>query len=376
MIPQLAINQHAALLTAVLTLAGDVLGQLAASDAPEFDRAEFEAQLSNGRWLLDRLDQQLADVAALSRDERTALYEAFINDISFDCHIDASDFAFRFPGLPRHVRSVGRRLLVAFYEILRQGYPALDGAAPGFVLDRRSLERGFFDPNGTPRPCPACLELDMYAADDGSPSTTSCDHYLPKYLYPALSVHPANLVFVCMPCNDRRKGRRDPLTACRGSAAVDERTARGALLRTYLPFLRHAAPDLRFTFSPGAVALTAESEAARERVANLDRVYRLAETWTKVLPQIVDEFYVDVCVGQQREPSANAVREVLGKAVRIGERYTTERKGALLKGRYAEHLLDGQVDALSAEWMRRREEELSAGALRDEPDDAVLASET
>lgn len=360
MIPRLEHNVHAAALSRLQQLAGALLRHLAdAQPGSRLDEERLRAELPEAEPLVARLASRIdALLASTNPAQRAELAEAFANDVGFDGKHDAADFLFRYPGLPAAVRQAAGPLLAAFYDrLLRGGFSTTGPDGVELTLDRHLTEHGFFDANDGIRACPACLENKMVVVRNAS--TVSCDHFLPKSIYAPLSVHPANLVFTCPACNDRLKRAKDPLTAAGGAAsATAERTAAGALRRSYLPFLRPAEQELQLRFSrrSGARAslrLTAATPEARVRVANLDRLFELTGTWTAALPMAERELYEKL----EQPLTTGTVTAILDEAVRSGRGPLVQLKdGAFVRSHYAAYLRATDLRALIEEWTERIEE--------------------
>jgi hypothetical protein len=357
MILRLRTNAYAGELLSILALASALVDHLASCQSPALD----DAALPAAGWLLRHLHAQIEELLGnTTQSERRQLAAAVTNDIQFDRKIDSRSFRFQYPELPAHVQRHSRPLFTAFYDILcRPGFPP---AATGeHALDRRLIERGFFERNEGIRACPACMEAEIAPAADGAPITSDCDHFLPRFRYGPLAIHPQNLVFTCIPCNERRKGSRDPLS---GSGPSHDRrgrrTAAGALRRSYLPYRRAAQSELRIEFAPEGVTLTADTELERERVANLDCLYGLSRVWSDVLPRAEREMFEEL----EGPPTRKAVEAVLRSTEDRGRGAPERLKhGVFLRSRYAAHLRDGQLDVLTKEWQRKSAELRSSAAL-------------
>jgi len=120
---------------------------------------------------------------------------------------------------------------IGFYEdVLRQapkptknvvGFPPCLFSDPhASQFGAQEFLRAFHDKNKSKLTiCPACDEA-SYSIYAGTVYTNTgevkieadIDHYLPKESYPHLACHPYNLVPTCLPCNQRKKRNKDPLS--------------------------------------------------------------------------------------------------------------------------------------------------------------------
>jgi 5-methylcytosine-specific restriction endonuclease McrA len=365
MILALKRNAYANELSTCVDLAGALLEHLAACSGPPVDPAALATSVPHGAWLSERLSTEIDDlVKRTTPAERQALAEAYTNDVEWDRNVDQPAFRFEYPGLPETVRDPAGKLLAAFYDkLLKSGFKLATSDGSSLVLDRKRLEQGFFARN-TVRSCPACMEVSIERGAHGRSSPSSCDHFLPKSLYGPLAIHPQNLVFVCSDCNERRKGRRDPLTAASGPQAEQERTSAGALKNSYLPYKRSALGDLKLVFERHRVALTADTNEALVRLAALDRLYDLSGTWSDVLPRAERELFTWL----ESLPTARSTTAVLDRAERLGAGTPEELEpGQYLRGRYASHLRAAHLETLKKEWQQRSREERLCSVIYETP---------
>ena len=135
-------------------------------------------------------------VLALPQTDREALWHAVAVDVAFEEAFDRPDFAFAFPALDEHVRKVATQLLVSMYETVFSGRGFALPANPSAT--RTSWEEAFREANPTIKVCPACLLYHLEGRIQNR-AAVDADHYLPRALYPPLSVHGLNLVPICKP---------------------------------------------------------------------------------------------------------------------------------------------------------------------------------
>lgn len=363
MILRLKTNAYASELMSILDLVSVLTAHLAACQHSTLDEDAFTTEIPRAEWLLKYLRGHIEELLLhTTRLERKLLDEAVKNDRRFDVNVDSRSFRFQYPGLPEHVRKHSKALLTAFYDALvNKGFPVTRSDGTTLVVDRRLLERGFLERNKGIRACPACMETEISLTADDVPTTTDCDHFLPRFLYGPLAIHPQNLVFICMLCNQRRKGRSDPLVSSGESRIqMQERTAAGQLRRSYLPYRRSAWSELRVNFAREGVTLTADTNIARERVANLDRVFGLAGVWSDVLPRAEREMFEEL----DGPPTKISVKVVLENTESRGQGVPEQlRQGAFLRGRYAAHLREDHLEVLTKEWQRKSKERRRAAAV-------------
>jgi hypothetical protein len=369
MILPLKTNAYAPELMSILDLVEALIDHLATCDGPVLSGADLEAaaacaKLPDAVQLLEGLRAYVETLLRRTTPADRALLAAAIkNDRRFDQNVDSNSYRLQYPGLSARIREHATPLLVAFYERVRsRGIAVLSEGGDELMINREMLERGFFERNAGIRACPVCMEAEIALSAEGAASTTDCDHYLPKYLYGPLAVHPQNLVFICLLCNQRRKGRRDPLTGLGANAARARRIAAGALRTSYLPYRRPALPELKVTFTREGVTLGAETPSACERVANLDRVFGLARAWGEVLPRAEREMFEEL----KAPPTKKAVKAILMDTEQRGQGPSEHLKqGVYLRSRYATHLREDCLGALTSEWRRKAKELRLSASLYD-----------
>ncbi len=327
MILRLKANAYEQELMSLLDLAATLVTYLAAYQGKVLDETTFVAEVPCGEWLLRHLRAHINELLGhTTRQDRKLLAKAVRNDRQFDKNIDSRSFSLQYPALPEHIRRHSKALFTALYDsLLGQGFKITRDDGRTLVVDRRLLERGFFEANQGLRACPACLEGEIFPAGNGAPTTIDCDHFLPKFIYGPLAIHPQNLVFICMPCNQRRKGRRDPLTSP-GAADVQtrQRTEAGSLRRSYLPYRRCARSEMRIEFARAKVTLTADTDVACERVASLDRVFGLAQVWSEVLPRAEREMFEELKGPPTRESVKAVLDDTEGRGQGVPEQLSKE----------------------------------------------------
>jgi len=97
-----------------------------------------------------------------------------------------------------------------FYDVITQkGFPA---SVSGYRCDINAqvINAETLSKNDGLYVCPVCDGTWMERTSTGI--LGSIDHFLPRSIYPALSVHPYNLLPICTTCNEKIKKDNDPLT--------------------------------------------------------------------------------------------------------------------------------------------------------------------
>ena len=148
------------------------------------------------------------------------------------------------------------------------------------AITRDEFVSEFYNMNSNLNVCPAC---------DGKPpgrigrkSLSELDHFLPKSDYPFLSIHPLNLVPICMECNDLRvKGDQDPIDNHNNAPMANGFFPyTNAALNSLVVFVsRRQAGQHEITLSEAKIKVS-------RRVNSLNRLYRLDARWQGEISQI------------------------------------------------------------------------------------------
>src|SRR5579884_3025216 len=203
---------------------------------------------------------------------RQQIIDAFKNDTNFFAQFSgqgAAQFKFLFntnPGLKKaeKIRRMLVSLMVVFYEdLFYNGFPS-------YVADmnRKAFLHAFWDANKTLEVCPACdaprpdVNEQYYHCD--------IDHFLPKSLYPFLSMQSTNLVPLCTDCNRYVKRDKDPL----------DQSLPDPLVNTFHPYGRPAINEIkvvvyRETNGERKVRLEESCGGASRRIELLNDVFDL-----------------------------------------------------------------------------------------------------
>jgi hypothetical protein len=200
---------------------------------------------------------------------------------TFDYHTQLTDDA----------RKVLKPLFQAFYtDLLAGGFPASIHGFPPDKFDRDSFITAFWEANKEMRVCPAC---DGPRSDtEGDKHFDDADHYLPKSEYPFFSLHPANLVPLCLQCNRTFKGDRDPadilpLTPQERDPLYQQ--THGPLTGAFFPYAPQPAISeltLQVSRTPAGerqMCFEDRNGMPSRRAASYTRVFHLPNRWTDPL---------------------------------------------------------------------------------------------
>lgn len=212
-------------------------------------------------------------VLALPLQDRLALADAVAVDLNFESGGDRHEFAFF--GLAKEARKAGKELMGSMYEdVFGRGHFLLGG---GEVGSRRTWEDAFRAANPDLRVCPACLAGLLETRIEGR-SAIDLDHYLPKSLYPPLTVHGPNLVPLCSRCNSRAKGEKDPL---------QDGQHRHTPSSVWFPYAGAGLDEAHLAFElAGSIHITVQLEGTgegKQRAENFDSLYLVSKAWSEQL---------------------------------------------------------------------------------------------
>jgi hypothetical protein len=214
-------------------------------------------------------------------NKKEEVLNAFLHDIKFHTHLDDSDFKFSYTVLlDDNTKRVVKPLMVVFYEFLDSGF-ALCFRGQQIKINRDTLIISFFESNPNLEVCPAC---DGSRPDKiNSKIYADADHFLPKSKYPFLSIHPANIVPLCLDCNRLFKVSFDP---------IDEPN-NAPLLNSFHPYGRCAIEniDIKVVINDKGVKriLIVDKDGTQSRrVKNLNSTLKLEQRWRDRLRQSVD----------------------------------------------------------------------------------------
>ncbi|HEY2478202.1 MAG TPA: hypothetical protein VGI17_05680 [Solirubrobacterales bacterium] len=285
-------------------------------------------------------------VLALPRPEREELWRAVAADVAFDESFDQPDFAFAFHALDESTRRAGRQLLVSMYETVFSG--------GGFALPvdpkatRTTWELAFREANPSIRVCPACLLSNLEERIENR-AAIDADHYLPRALYPTLSVHGLNLVPTCKTCNQTAKRQKNPLGSGDGAEPL------GSI---WFPYRQAGVEDLALGFQLRSAntetLVNFAGKPGAERQAELfDELFLLSTRWSRTLPSIHSRIVTQVLTYLKVHPdlasplTEPAVADVLRTLGSMMEHELSNTPGEYVAGRYCAWLAETAA-ALSA----------------------------
>lgn len=236
-------------------------------------------------------------VLALALRDRISLANAVAADLEYEAGDDG--FEFEFSQLEADARKAGKELMGSMYsDVFGRGSFLFSN---GEEANRRTWEEAFRDANPDLHVCPACLASLLETRIENR-SAIDLDHYLPKSLYPPLSVHGPNLVPLCSRCNSRAKGEKDPL---------EDEEGRRSLKSVWLPYTDAGLEEAHIAFE-----LTGDSHATArlqgrgdggQRAENFDSLYLVSKTWSEELIGIHNGLCAEISVrGAQRGAPLNS----------------------------------------------------------------------
>lgn len=169
-------------------------------------------------WLIAKHKQKLLDsleefYVHTNQAEKQAIVDAFRYDITYHEHLDDPTFVFQLQPkrqLPSPLAESVGKWLKNFYDVVtKKGVPA---AVTGYKtnINGQLILEEFKAINTEMYVCPACDGTWIKRTSTGFTGAT-IDHFLPCSKYPALSVHPFNLIPICATCNRIIKDDKDPL---------------------------------------------------------------------------------------------------------------------------------------------------------------------
>ncbi|MCI8401794.1 MAG: hypothetical protein HFI38_06835 [Lachnospiraceae bacterium] len=265
--------------------------------------------------------------------ERTKACRAFASDREYVKHIDDGAY-----GLHRRSASgdgqerpleILSRLCNDLYDIIRKGLPEKEDSFSVFLLQKEYEEAN--GENG--RVCPVCVKENLFHLGEGE-----VDHYFPRKQYPALALHPYNLLPVCRDCNGPRgKHTKNPV------ASPD--LGPGELRTVFLPYLRAGKDEIRFQVSeepsrhivmkpgPGGDGNT------EKRIANMERLFDLGRRWSGIFSYVYEDIKEELNHAVRRGRTREEGLLFLRRTMEANARSTKGRKD-FIKGVYCGWLLE------------------------------------
>jgi len=263
----------------------------AATTALPFDEATIRAAfVEEGEWLWKKINRADSKLKKLLEDVVNhckanpgiggQITTAFANDIDFHNNIDDLNFRFAYLQLSEKTRAVLAKLMIYFYKSLfEDGFP--DWIDPNNEkYSRKTFVKAFKKANPHLGVCAACDGQSPSEIDDRPLHDT--DHFLPKSKYPFYSVHPYNLVPICLECNRDIKGDTDPIDDPQDDP----------LLNIFYPYFRPAIENINVLVKEramGELTVCIEDKVSHpsRRVQNLDNILRLESRWHGWLKDVV-----------------------------------------------------------------------------------------
>lgn len=216
--------------------------------------------------------EALVQFANSHRDEVKTVLLIIRHDHSFPVKRANTNFAFRFANLSSEWKAVLTPFLQGFYEFLhnKTGYPTKYFGFSRGNLSWHSFMDAQYETNKYV--CPYC---------DDSPGdktrkldANDAEHWLPKSLYPHLSIHWANLFRACIPCNRTFKGDDNPIKHP-GSRELE---------KTYHPYDKpaldtaHVSVEVKVS-NPNTYLLKLQDTHNPICATEIDKVLYLSERW-------------------------------------------------------------------------------------------------
>ena len=231
--------------------------------------------------------EQVNNYIRVNPRKKRTIISAFDHDIKFDEAYNNPKFDFRYKTLDTDIKKGLKILFTSFYtELMDSGFPPKTHSLTE-KLDRDYFISSFWQAN-SPNfcVCPAC---DGPRSDRrGTKIFDDADHFFPKKYYPFFSVHPSNLVPLCLSCNRSFKGERDPIDS----------TGKAPLINTFHPYGNQAINHINLIIQESldtkdmlVVKVKEQDGTASRRVKSLNRVLTLEDRWSgrlndKVIPFI------------------------------------------------------------------------------------------
>jgi hypothetical protein len=167
---------------------------------------------SKGAKTANRFVQELTEYVKFPQSDKRQVLADFILDQEYYTRINDSTFAFSLLPSKSNAHEVAKKCLCEYYDFLGEGYPSeLVGHSvgePAFM--KEDVVSGYKSTNpNIEYVCPSCDQA-FTDSPAGNEEGYTLDHFFPKSLYPAICLHPLNLIPMCSGCN-HKKGQLDPL---------------------------------------------------------------------------------------------------------------------------------------------------------------------
>ena len=234
-------------------------------------QSEFGVEIA--KWLTDNDVRVLEKLKEICRTKSVADKQVILSDFRHDREFTAhlNDPTFQFQTRPAKTDPL-RTWLVKFYEQLKNTgfHPLICGHHPTDFRDIHWWEL-FNKENPKRTMCVTC--------DGMMINRKTIEHYLPKSEYPALSIHPSNLVPMCDKCNNG-KDNDDPLNGRN-------------ITEIFLPYrdIISQVIDLDFSSTVGGAEIitirpTGSAPQLTTQVSHYSTVYQIPKRWNDGLNEI------------------------------------------------------------------------------------------
>ena len=269
-------------LNILIQVATEVLSYAIETLTPTLDIAAFEMRLQpEFRYIVQYIDVRrgMEAIFELPHPVRVKAYQAFCNDMCFEQHTDDDQYCFY--ELPPEASNAINQLCKGLYGIVKKGNLQ--------EFNLRILQSQYTQENGeNGKVCPVCVREILFDAGEGA-----ADHYFPRTKYPALTLHPHNIVPICSDCNGARlKHAKDPISS--------QDAGPGELRTVFLPYLRPAQSEVAFCVSADCTRKIImypkedTSEHTEKRIENMERLFKLGERWSLVLNNVYDDLIAEL----------------------------------------------------------------------------------
>lgn len=299
-------------------------------------------------WEQSDLQKGLVKLIKAAQANRTislVVLDAFDHDIQFCNYFNQPTFEFWYKTrLNVPIQEALKDLMEVFYtKLLEDGFPeAVLGKAESFK--RVDFVSEFWRVNDDIEVCPACdsprparvkrLTGKGRNQKEQTKIYGNLDHFFPKRKYPFLSVHYANLVPICLECNQSFKKDKDP---------VDINNNSQPLVDTFIPYFNPAidSVEIHVTRNKEGVhlpSITEKDGTSSRRIKNLNRVFDLEARWRDNLRQVIGTI--------------------------LGELYVVGRRGRRTSGEFNEQEVKDILEDMLAEPRNSQKGKIHYGILR------------
>ena len=240
--------------------------------------------------IIDAIDK----IYDLAQNERKELYIAFCNDCDYYKNINNTEYRFK------EITKKQKYIMENFMSELI--YKKEERAA--YLEEYSNINKQY---------CPICRSAVAFKAGRGH-----IDHYFPKSEYPALMIHPKNLVPTCSDCNGpSAKHTKNPIH--------DDDIDKHQLLTVFIPYLRQAADEVRYSINEDSRKRVVEILPGRQaddytekRIQNLERLYNLSEIWSVHLETSYESLAAECKnkrLSNERIPKCIELRNILNNLI-------------------------------------------------------------